>query len=154
MARIRSIPYWITSVFYFLPWLIWSWFTGRGHFFSFRFSLVSTPQLNTQLLKFLRLNSNISYHALQFLSYSVCIHCHGNSNMSSDLLPSNRSPTVDCVTSRICLRKRCLAMDYSVTIRSPYLYMITEGAYCRPWIYSFFCMDRWYYSDKTKHFCI
>jgi hypothetical protein len=30
----------------------------------------------------------------------------------SSLLLSNRGPTVDCVTSRICLLKRCLAMDY------------------------------------------
>jgi hypothetical protein len=30
-----------------------------------------------------------------------------------NLLLSNGVPTVDCVTSRMCLPKRCLAMDYS-----------------------------------------
>jgi hypothetical protein len=38
-----------------------------------------------------------------------------------DLLPSNGSPNVDCVTSRMSLLKRCLTMVYSVTIISVFI---------------------------------
>jgi hypothetical protein len=33
-----------------------------------------------------------------------------------DFLPSNWCPTADCITSRMCLLKHCLAMVYSITI--------------------------------------
>jgi hypothetical protein len=58
---------------------------------------------------------------------NVCINirCHGNLCLG-DLLPSNGCPTVDCVTSRICLLKRCLAKVYSVTIFSVFLYNLIK----------------------------
>jgi hypothetical protein len=48
-----------------------------------------------------------------FSCHSIIICVLSVATKRSNLLLSNGVPAVDCVTSRMCLPNRCLAMDYS-----------------------------------------
>jgi hypothetical protein len=59
---------------------------------------------------------NRGHHLQQLSCHSVITRIYVLSVVMKriSLLLSNGGPTVDGVTSRICLSKRCLAMDYPV----------------------------------------
>jgi hypothetical protein len=97
--RVSSHPlWWMTNEEFLLThWTVWRTFVWR----------ISRDWNNLYWTTFQadRISLTISNGSLSLLLFLSVVTKRNNQ------LLSNGAPTVDCVTSRMCLQKRCLAMD-------------------------------------------
>jgi hypothetical protein len=85
----------------------------------------------TNELSFITSGGLNSGHHLEQLIHFVIICVFSVAPKRSNKLLSNGGPTVDCLTSWMCLPKRCLAMDYS-GFQASYHNIINESC-VSPW---------------------
>jgi hypothetical protein len=113
LSKTRSIPYWTTSVFS-------SAVTNderriTAHTLNCLERLLSDEwriSRDWNLLDWTNFQADRIWITISNASLILLLFILSVATKRSSLLPSNGGPTVDCVTSRMCLPKRCLASGH------------------------------------------